>query len=373
MKNLRKLVIASFMLVIAFVAVVSSTYAWFTLGGEVKVNDITVGVVESSKTMLVSKDGSAWGKTVALNYKGKLTPATADVFSGNNLSFKQIAVGDQGGSLVPIDALLESDTAPTAPTAVQKPTGWVDNESTQAIEEANNQLEGAEAYRTYLAALAEYNAKVLGGYIKFDLYFQVSVNSEDDWSGTYIDMDLDALHAYNVTTTTENNVETTTEDTSEENQYAISSFRLAVVEHKQNSAASELQPFVEDQHEVNNIGGGRYGSGAQFAATNKWMQIYAAGNLVVAGSEENDPYTLAASCDRLGTEQSAGIYYNTVAVGDNHEYTLTCNETNIYEAVDATTRIFHITVYAWMEGWDGDNINAASGVNYHFNLTFKTR
>ena len=370
MKNLKKLVIASFMLVIAFVAVVSSTYAWFTQGGEAKVENITVGVVDSNKAMLISKDKSTWGKSVSLSYTGKLNPATADAFANGELSFREIALGENGGPLAPSHALLESTA--TAPTAVPKPDGY---------DTAEDKTIAAYAeYNEYLAAKAAYDAALVqGGYIKFDLYFQVSVNASGDWAGTYIDMDLSNLHAYNVTLNSQTNEY---EEGTVDNQRAISSFRLAVVEHGNDNYTSVRKEFIEDQSSVNTaagdqeavyVGGGRYGSGDQFLATNRWMQLYDQYDLVDA--HDNADYTLATGVNKtaLYSDTKALDIADGTGTANHHEYVLACNTANVYEEVDATTRVFHITVYAWMEGWDGDNINAASGVNYHFGLTFKTR
>ena len=384
MKNLKKLVIASFMLVIAFVAVVSSTYAWFTQGGEAKVENITVGVVDSNKAMLISKDKLTWGKSVSLSYTGKLNPATADAFANGELSFREIALGENGGPLAPSKELFESTvTAPTevvASNAENHDEAWVAEEGTEqeiaaAVEANNTNYSNAAAYRAYLAAKAAYDAgsTAQGGYIKFDLYFQVSVNASGDWAGTYIDMDLSNLHAYNVTLNSQTNEY---EEGTVDNQRAISSFRLAVVEH-----GTEIRKsFIEDQTEVNTaaegqtavyVGGGRYGSGDQFLATNRWMQLYDQYDLVEAGT----PYTLATGVNKtaLYSDTQALDIADGTGTANHHEYVLACNTANVYETVDDTTRVFHITVYAWMEGWDGDNINAASGVNYHFDLTFKTR
>ena len=56
MKNTRKLLMAALMLVVAFAAVVSSTYAWFTLSNPLVVEDINVSVSESSGIYMAVKN-----------------------------------------------------------------------------------------------------------------------------------------------------------------------------------------------------------------------------------------------------------------------------------------------------------------------------
>ena len=158
MKNLKKLVIASFMLVIAFVAVVSSTYAWFTQGTTAEINDIQIGVVDANKAMLVSTDGTNWSKEIELNYNGKLTPATVMNFTSGELKFQQLSLGN--------NPLEDSVALPVS-----------------NLEEPEVVAEGAEGYDQYLLDKAAYDdaVKTVGGYVKVELYFQVTVNAITDW------------------------------------------------------------------------------------------------------------------------------------------------------------------------------------------------
>lgn len=122
MKNTRKLLMAALMLVVAFAAVVSSTYAWFTLSNPLVVEDINVSVSQSSGIYMAVKGGSeetptyTWrtsltedmiragidNKLVAKD-TGKYTPVCATV-TGQKLdlsSFKKLSsvAGNNGGAL----------------------------------------------------------------------------------------------------------------------------------------------------------------------------------------------------------------------------------------------------------------------------------
>ena len=363
MKNLKKLVIASFMLVIAFVAVVSSTYAWFTQGTEAKVNDITVGVVDANKAMLVSKDGTNWSKSIDLNYTGQLTPSTVTAFdaSTGTFTFKHLTIGE-ATPLSEINGLVEHDVATDGalvkPDAVAKPQGY-DAYVAEGDTHTLAKPQGYDAYVEYLEDLAEYNEKALGGYIAFDLYFQVTVNKSTDWNTTTINMNLENLHAWQVVSN---------QPTDTDNPQAVSSFRLAVVQLGGASYTNNYSKFVEEQTSE-----GRYGSGDQFENTNNWMQIYRNEGLVNEPAENATVYTLKAPHDLSGSFYAAN---NTQAVSENYEYSFNCFDSNINsnasEIDGGLTRQFHIRVFVWMEGWDGDNVNAASGVQYKFDLNFKT-
>ena len=85
MKNLKKLFVAAIMLVVALTAVVSSTYAWFTLQNEVDVNDMELNVGTAGLDLQISSTGTAGDYGYSLNLgtpTGTLTPVTYD-FSDN--------------------------------------------------------------------------------------------------------------------------------------------------------------------------------------------------------------------------------------------------------------------------------------------------
>ena len=359
MKNLKKLVIASFMLVIAFVAVVSSTYAWFTQGTEAKIDNITIGVVDADKAMLVSKDnGVTWSKEISLNYNGKLTPSTVTGFENGVLEFSNLTLD----GATPLTAILGLSEG-MKPAA--KPDGWDNLTAEQKAAAYENEPAAVTNYRAYLA-----ETKAVGGFIAIDLQFQVTVNDVNTWGNTKINMDLTNLRALNVSDNTPN-------------QRALSSFRMAVVQHGGTGFVDDLSEFVEDRSTTTLneglenelvIGTGRYGEGDQFKTSNHWMQVYAEDGIELVEPNANADYILAAAYD-----QSQTYYKDTKALSDVenvHEYVIECGTqkitVNANPIDDDFTRIFHITVYIWMEGWDGDNINAASGIQYMFNLNFKT-
>ena len=264
MKNLKKLVIASFMLVIAFVAVVSSTYAWFTSSSDAKVNDITIGVVDASKSLLISRDrGQTWGKNVSYNFQGKYTPVTLVTGTNNNqINFYELDTDDN-----------------------------------------------LNAY--YMGAVELLEDSEVEGYVKLDLYFQVDAK-DDSLANTKIAVEVQNVHAFKANDITAakavENSAFTGETAVAENPYALSSFRIAFAENgtKINRIVEKLRGATSPDLE------GKYGEGNQFRKTNAWMQRYA----VTPTSIVNGGIELSQ-----GTAEdnyfSKGAY---VALADNADY-----------------------------------------------------
>jgi hypothetical protein len=91
MKNSKKLIIASLMLVFAFVAVVSSTFAWFTMQQQAEVEEITLNVATAGTDLQISTDGTegSYGYSITLGeITGKLAPVT---FDDSDDTFKGLA------------------------------------------------------------------------------------------------------------------------------------------------------------------------------------------------------------------------------------------------------------------------------------------
>lgn len=97
MKNTKKLLIATIMLVFAFVAAVSSTFAWFTMQQEAEVSNLELQAAAAGTDLQVSltgEDGS-YGYTVSLATTGaKLVPVTYDKLDNK---FYQLTIDDTAG------------------------------------------------------------------------------------------------------------------------------------------------------------------------------------------------------------------------------------------------------------------------------------
>lgn len=354
MKNLKKLVIASFMLVIAFVAVVSSTYAWFTTSSDAKVSDITIGVVDATKSLLISKDQDnlSWSKNLSYDFSGdKYTPVT--IHTSNKV---------------------------------------LDSTNPFYELELDNNL---YAYYMQAQQLVEADNTAQTGYVRLDLVFQIQ--AAENLYNSKIYVDVINLHAFakNVALNVAN------DSGEEENEYAMSSFRLAFVKN------GTVEQIIQGTREATSPDvAGTYGAGNQFKATNAWMQKYAAtaaenyqyiddennnvtpvvkGGFVTAGAD-NGPWTLNNPDAAYATTNSIVKNYNqsTYAPTDDNvtdaEYAITtfykevaCT-TAITEAdTDVTTGYAKISIYVWMEGWDGDCENLASGGSYRFGLQFQVK
>lgn len=117
MKSTKKLIIAAFMLVFAFVAAVSSTFAWFTLQNEVDVNEITLNVGSAGKDLQISSTGNegTWGYAVTLGtIDGVLTPVTYDATSRSE-GFKQLVLDSSTNSYFVYEDASSFTAGTTAP------------------------------------------------------------------------------------------------------------------------------------------------------------------------------------------------------------------------------------------------------------------
>lgn len=97
MKNSKKLIIATIMLVFAFVAVVSSTYAWFTMQQEAEVTNLELQAATAGSDLQISLTGvdGSYGYSVSLaETKAKLLPVTYDL---KDTKFYQLAIDTADG------------------------------------------------------------------------------------------------------------------------------------------------------------------------------------------------------------------------------------------------------------------------------------
>lgn len=81
MKSTRKLIMATLMLVVAFIAATASTYAWFTSNQEAKVDDINMKAGSEGNDLQISLFGTegTWGYEVKLEELfGSLKPSSFD-------------------------------------------------------------------------------------------------------------------------------------------------------------------------------------------------------------------------------------------------------------------------------------------------------
>lgn len=110
MKNSKKLIIATLMLVFAFVAVVSSTYAWFTMQNEASVDTIELDVVASGKDLQISTTGAegSYGFLAKLGtIDGTISPVTYDMIDG----FQKLVLNNGVYEYAAAEAFEPNDTA----------------------------------------------------------------------------------------------------------------------------------------------------------------------------------------------------------------------------------------------------------------------
>ncbi|MDD3191846.1 MAG: hypothetical protein PHP41_03750 [Bacilli bacterium] len=98
MKSTKKLIIAAFMLVFAFVAAVSSTFAWFTLQNEVDVDEISVEVGAAGNDLQIAGLDGSFSYSYALTQPTGVTllPVTWD--NTATPSFQKLSLNAGGGT-----------------------------------------------------------------------------------------------------------------------------------------------------------------------------------------------------------------------------------------------------------------------------------
>lgn len=120
MKNTRKLLSATLMLVIAFIAVAGSTYAWFTMQSEPEVEDLQVDVFAGDALTVALHDNALeseyytnitqqmiMAETVnASIFDAKITPVTSKDENGN---LRKLVIGNPSGVYEWNDALKNTD------------------------------------------------------------------------------------------------------------------------------------------------------------------------------------------------------------------------------------------------------------------------
>ena len=160
------------------------------------------------------------------------------------------------------------------------------------------------------------------------------------------------------------------------NASAVSSFRLAITEGNNPSTIAQI---------VEGAGTNRYGAGPQFALTNGWLGMLndsaynASNNVIEKGNESfalQSTYADAASKNFYVAETNESGVKLVDATDGKFEYVMNCGNScaaQIEQSDDLLTKTFQITVYVWMEGWDGDNVNAAASCEYVFGLSFRAQ
>lgn len=150
MKNTKKLLIATIMLVFAFVAAVSSTFAWFTMQQEAEVSNLELQAAAAGTDLQVSltgEDGS-YGYTVSLATTGaKLVPVNYDK-SDNKFYQLEIDTADANNNK---GKYMYKEATPIAPGTAE----GADNEGylvydlyfkTSSIDEVNLMLDMASIF-----------------------------------------------------------------------------------------------------------------------------------------------------------------------------------------------------------------------------------
>lgn len=108
MKSIKKLIMASLMLVLAFVGVVASTFAWFTMQNQVDVDNIQLNVSEAGDDLQISTDGSAFSYNVGLTTpEGELIPVT---FLQSDKSFQTLDLNENVYEYVAASAIAGAGT-----------------------------------------------------------------------------------------------------------------------------------------------------------------------------------------------------------------------------------------------------------------------
>ena len=308
MKSTRKLIMATLMLVVAFIAATASTYAWFTSNQEAKVENINMKAGSEGNDLQISLTGTegTWGYEVKLgDLFGSLKPS----------SFDKTAKGFYSLTIPQDETLFAYEKLQV---------------NLADIEEENN----ADGEATFLA---------------FDLFFRTSnqevtklnFNTSSIFTGN--NAVLDTLRVMFLVVDKDPTGFTDFVDGTtkiyEHNKVSTSTFGTGSYYNPSNSyiaynAFQRANPFAS------------LGAGFENRLTATFFETYTSGNYVL-----DEDFAKDAQYKTVGGSE---ITNNTIQIG----------------TFNSTENVIQIKVVIWMEGWDGDTTNAAALKTFSAALKF---
>ncbi|MFA7367952.1 MAG: hypothetical protein WC008_06550 [Bacilli bacterium] len=344
MKSTKKLLMATLMLVVAFVAASSATFAWFTMRQEAVVNDIQLEAASVGEDLQISKDGTTFGYSANIGtIYGKLEPVT---FDATEKGFYKLGLTNENFQKKYVFQYLSANS----------------NIINTSEEDADEESYYADSF------------------LAFPLWFRTS-------NSTVNTLNFDASSAF-----------VAPEDAADEDLAALKTLRIMFIVGED---VTEYQPWelVEEEgeevltrtanstliYEPFNEGEGTYGSGAYFSKDT--APVYIAEDAfnfsgVTMDAAELIPYSPFAAFtgdfeDRLNIIDATGDDYALDEIFQKKaEYKTVKSseltaENNILRIGDLKAGTdAQIQVVIWIEGWDGDTVNNAALGNFIARLKF---
>lgn len=301
MKSTKKLLIATLLLVLALTAVVSSTFAWFTMQANPEIESIKVNVTagEGLRMSLNGEDGtfkSFWSEQEFIDIVTQLATVELDSITPKYTKDTE----------VPENSKIEAGKFEII--RYQPPT-----------------LDVSDPYY-YYEEILEPNKN----YLKFDLWFEA-------------DREVDVY------------LQTGRVSTQEEKVDAINSARFGFVDTRTLTDMKIYDPR-------SGSGSGDFGNGKFFGFDNingGFKEMLNADHALLkpgTGEGEKLPYEMTEA-ERITANNNATFDFENKS------------ETILFNIPDNTTRV-KVTVYFWIEGWDGDCTDAAKGAIIDIFLRF---
>lgn len=329
MKSLKKLITASLMLVIAFVGVVASTFAWFTMQNQVTVDDLQLEVGVAGRDLQISLDGTNFGYRVAL--------APLPVDEGETLGFK----------LKPVTYRNDSLGGWMFNTLALDEEGVYEYDSTQSLLYNGTTWDGTAGTSSFfefdawfVSSAATISAPLV---VRFDAYaFEGALSA--------LTLDGQAFGALRVKFAVYDELEDEFVD---------------VIIYEPNYATASAY-----DNDTNLIG--TFGTGSFYNDTKKFISNTAFAPFVqdtLSTINGEDHYVLEAS---VLDEKYEHTYFESASAARSADLTVTYGTTarfiDIVSLQSANASQVRITI--WLEGWDGDATNEIATQNLAARLLF---
>lgn len=304
MKSIKKLIMASLMLVLAFVGVVASTFAWFTMQNQVDVDDIQLNVGTAGFDLQVSFDDENYGYTLAL-------PTLSEDFTfiptTYQTTFKHLVL----------------DTNSESPTYGQY------------IYEAISPL-------TYNATTEVWDGTVADtSYITFDLYFTSS-----EATPLLIKFDVTTFEA------------ALTDSLGVANALSKGAFRVMFEEDgPETSLVNIFEPFYAAAYDNDENLFGTFGLGEFYKKDRGFIANQAFDNFLLRTEVDPFPYDFSTINleEHYQLDTSEVTAYTSVNSQDAEAAVGDISGEFIHIATTGGSNVStKVTVTIWLEGWDGD-------------------
>lgn len=368
MKNARKLFTASIMLLVAFFAVVTATYAWFTVQTTPEIGNINFGVTEGEGVYFsLDPDELGWSNNLTgdeiYDYLGLYSEVNSK--RTYKYTFKPVSPSATENGFIATFHKLQLELKPEF------------GQNQYQLADVTSEIPSSAATKSqYL----ENTTTTAAGYLAFNLYFK-SVKPVD-------------LYLYGAKVYTDLSVED--ETVRSINAAAAKMARIGFVPEVDDETTAKqrvLRIFNPSTYSISSdassrsaIGGGAFYAKANVEKLFRDMINKKENNFLKLNNPEQDEYytfgdhpSVVNMSSAIQNSYNMNLLRGTFTVdGDSH----VDSQTNEHgqpiisipawngENIDANgTNYVYVTIYLWLEGWDNNSVDAAQ--NGEFQLDFK--